>query len=109
MRDKAKRLAERLIRSSQKKERKYVSGIIKNISTTGTSTVGPPGPEGPQGPKGDPGVGEIGPIGPQGPEGRAGSDATVTTGLIEELLIGEISTHTHATTGGLNQAQIRRL
>jgi hypothetical protein len=104
MMDREAKRAARLIKSSQKKERKYVRGIIKNISTTGTATIGPPGPEGPQGPEGP-----EGPIGPQGPEGRAGSDATVTTSLIEELLTGEISTHTHATTGGLNQAQTRRL
>jgi hypothetical protein len=106
MRDKTLKRAARLIRSSQKKERKYIRGIVKPTST-GTSTVGPPGPEGPKGDKGP--QGDPGEIGPQGPEGRAGTTATITTGLIEELLTGEISTHTHATTGGLNQAQTRRL
>lgn len=41
-----------------------------------------------------------------GPQGPPGSDATVTKEAVEEVLTGEISSHSHASSGGLTQAQI---
>lgn len=56
---------------------------------------------GPKGDKGD--TGDTGDVGPQGP---AGSDATVTKLAVESVLTGEISSHSHASSGGMTQAQI---
>ena len=96
-------------------------------------STGATGPQGPSGPKGDTGLqgqpgtqglqgergeqglpglkgdtGLQGPEGEQGPiglTGAQGSDATVTKQAVEAVLIGEISTHTHAG-GGLSQSEI---
>ena len=65
---------------------------------------GDTGNTGPQGAKGD--KGDTGSQGPQGIQGPAGSDATVTKSAVEAVLTGEITTHTHANSGGLTQQQI---
>jgi hypothetical protein len=41
-----------------------------------------------------------------GADGEDGSDASVTKSNVEAVLTGEISTHSHASSGGLTQAQI---
>lgn len=61
-------------------------------------TAGAAGLEGPPGPKGDP-----------GDQGPPGSDASVTKANIEAALTGEITSHTHPSSGGLTQAQIMNL
>lgn len=50
--------------------------------------------------------GDKGDRGDQGIQGLPGSDATVTKSAVESVLTGEISSHTHASSGGLTQAQI---
>lgn len=62
------------------------------------------GDTGAQGLKGD--KGDTGSQGPQGIQGPAGSDATVTKLAVESVLTGEISSHSHASSGGMTQAQI---
>ena len=55
------------------------------------------GETGPQGPKGDKGdKGDTGETGPQGPAGANGSDATVTKATVENVLTGNISSHSHS-------------
>lgn len=55
------------------------------------------GETGPQGPKGDKGdKGDTGETGPQGPAGANGSDATVTKAAVENVLTGNISSHSHS-------------
>lgn len=44
--------------------------------------------------------------GDKGDQGDPGSDATVTKSAVESVLTGEISSHSHANSGGLTQAQI---
>ena len=65
---------------------------------------GAKGDQGAQGLKGD--KGDTGSQGPQGIQGPAGSDATVTRSAVESVLTGEISSHSHASSGGMTQAQI---
>ena len=65
---------------------------------------GAKGDTGAQGLKGD--KGDTGSQGPQGIQGPAGSDATVTKSAVESVLTGEISSHSHASSGGMTQAQI---
>ena len=69
--------------------------------------IGPQGPQGIQGPDGATGPqGAKGDTGDAGPQGPAGSDATVTKSAVESVLTGEISSHSHASSGGMTQAQI---
>lgn len=65
---------------------------------------GAKGDTGAQGLKGD--KGDTGSQGPQGIQGPSGSDATVTKSAVESVLTGEISSHSHASSGGMTQAQI---
>lgn len=44
--------------------------------------------------------------GDKGDPGDPGSDATVTKSAVEAVLTGEIISHSHASSGGLSQAQI---
>jgi|WetSurMetagenome_2_1015567.scaffolds.fasta_scaffold00157_42 hypothetical protein len=53
--------------------------------------------------------GSPGAKGDKGDKGNPGSDATVTKPAVESVLTGEISTHTHVSSGGLTQQQILRL
>lgn len=53
--------------------------------------------------------GDQGDKGDQGDPGLAGSDATVTKIAVETVLTGEISSHSHASSGGLSQQQIEGL
>lgn len=59
---------------------------------------GLPGNDGSPGAKGDPGD--------TGPQGNPGSDATVTKSAVEAVLTGAITSHSHASSGGLTQSQI---
>ena len=93
-----------------------------------TGERGLQGIQGLQGPQGDPGIqgpqgqagytpikgvdyfdgakGDKGDRGDQGLQGLPGSDATVTRSAVESVLTGEISSHSHASSGGMTQAQI---
>ncbi len=81
-----------------------------SISYVGAASSGVPGPQGPPGNDGYTPIKGVdyfdGDNGLPGPQGPPGSDATVTKEAVEEVLTGEISSHSHASSGGLTQAQI---
>lgn len=122
MRDKTDKAVTRRIKTLQKKERKFIRKIIPKASTsTGTGTPGPQGPQGERGLTGPPGpYGDafqyedftpeqlLALKGPKGDKGDPGTPLPITKESVEEVLTGEISSHTHAGSGGLTQAQIRR-
>ena len=83
---------------------------VLSISYVGAASSGVPGPQGPPGNDGYTPIKGVdyfdGDNGLPGPQGPPGSDATVTKEAVEEVLTGEISSHSHASSGGLTQAQI---